>query len=283
LGESTESNPLAQAHATPFLREFLGGPLLSGLAQNSPQLLFKAINAQLGMPGLPQSATGQTSLYTGRNAPAWLGRHLTGFANGSLRVLIEESGIFRQVLDRGGVPTHANLYSPAYFEAIEKRRIRYSVGTLVGLTAGVPFRMPEAYLRGEAISWDITGFSLTNRGVAAPMITEQEAGQRLAHIGSQHHLTLFECYLPDFAGHTQDMAQALEVLAMVDAFLASVIAHLSPDVTLVVSSDHGNIENLASKSHTLNPVPLLVVGPQAPAFQDIIDITGLTPQIIQAL
>ncbi len=283
MGEAVESNPLSQSGATPFLAEFLNGPLLFGLTQNTPQLLFKAIDAQLGVPGLPQSATGQTSLYTGRNAPAFLGRHLTGFANGSLRVLIEESGIFRQVLEKGGLPTHANLYSPAYFEAIEQRRIRYSVGTLIGLTAEVPFRMPEAYLRGEAISWDITGFRLSHRGVDAPVITPQEAGERLANLGGQHHLTLFECYLPDFAGHTQDMTQALEVLALVDAFLASVITNLPPDVTLIISSDHGNIEDLSSKSHNLNPVPLLVVGPQAVAFQDVVDITGITPQIIQAL
>jgi hypothetical protein len=283
MGQPAPNNPLSVSATTPFLQDLLGGSLLAEKSLDTPQLLLKPIDATLGIKGLPQSATGQTSLYTGRNAPAFLGRHLTGFANGSLRILIEESGIFKQTLAAGGTPTHANLYSPGYFEAIEQRRIRYSVGTLVGLTAGVPFRMPEDYHRGEAIFWDITGQHMQERGVDAPAITADEAGQRLAQIGAQNSVTLFECYLPDFAGHSQNYDLAVEVLQLVDEFLQSVVKSLPSDVTLIISSDHGNIEDLSTKSHTLNPVPLLVVGQDAAAFRPVEDIMGITPKIIELL
>lgn len=275
------SNPFASNQAAPFLSELLGGPLLSWLWVNTPKLLFKPIDACLGMPGLPQSATGQTALYTGCNAPAFLGRHLSAFANGSLRTLIAESGMFKQVLALGGSVTHANFYPPAYFEAIAQRRSRYSVGTLLALTAGVPFRMTEDYDRGEAIYWDITGQRLSQRGVSTPAITPQEAGKRLADIGARHHLTLFECYLPDYAGHQQDRVQADRVIALIDAFIESIVADLLPQVTLVISSDHGNLEDLSSKRHTLNPVPLLVFGPQAAAFNTVTDIVGITPKMVE--
>jgi len=237
----------------------------------------------LGVPGLPQSATGQTALYTGCNAAAFLGRHLTAFANGSLRSLIETHGMFRQVLALGGQVAHANFYPPAYFQAIAQRRQRYSVGTLLALTAGISFRMTQEYCRGEAVYWDITGQRFRERGVTAPLITPKEAGRRLVNVCRQNHLTLFECYLPDYAGHQQDKAQAQQILSLIDTLVGSIVCQLPPQVTLIVSSDHGNIENLSSKSHTLNPVPLLVLGPQANTFDAVTDITGITPKMIELL
>ncbi|NWJ48009.1 MAG: phosphoglyceromutase [Chloroflexi bacterium] len=283
LGTDSPENPLAHKEATPFLNGLLGSKPLSGYEADYTNLLFKSIDAQLGIPGLPQSATGQAALYTGQNAPAYLGRHMTGFANGSLRVLIEESGIFKQAKAIGAKPTHANLYSQGYFRAVEQRRIRYSVGTLVGLTAGVPFRMPEDYERGEAVFWDITGERMPDREVHISPIAATEAGKRLANIGGNHNLTLFECYLPDFAGHSQNMELSLSVLQLIDRFLNSVIQNLSGDTTLLVTSDHGNVEDLSTKGHTYNPVPLLVVGPDAGKFRAVKDITGLTPKIIELL
>ncbi|MDJ0705339.1 MAG: hypothetical protein QNJ46_18815 [Leptolyngbyaceae cyanobacterium MO_188.B28] len=283
LGDRTPNNPLAQGACTPFLRELLGSPLLAGCEVYRPHLLLKPIDATLGVPGLPQSATGQTALYTGRNAPQFRGCHQTGFANGSLRILIEESGLFKQVLALDGTATHANLYSPAYFDAIAQRRLRYSVGTLLTLTANLPFRMQAEYARREAIYWDITGELVHHRGIDAPPITPQEAGRRLAALGSRYTVTLFECYLPDFAGHNQDMNHAVKILQRIDTFLESVVSHLSVDVTLILSSDHGNVEDLSSKRHTLNPAPLLAVGPHAGFFQSVEDITGITPKIVELI
>jgi len=283
LGAAKATNPLAAIAAMPFLTELLGGPLVAGQTTHQAQVLCQAIDATLGVPGLPQSATGQTALFTGCNAPAFLGRHQSAFANGSLRTLIAAHGMFQQVLQLGGAVTHANLYSPAYFEAIAQRRRRYSVGTLLALTAGVPFRMGGESDRQQAISWDITGEYVNQRGGKLLPLTAAEAGQRLAAIASQHHLTLFECYLPDYAGHSQDKAQVMQVLQLVDAFIASIVAHLPPHLNLVISSDHGNIEESWHPHHTLNPVPLIVIGPQAIAFQSVQDITGITPKIVELL
>lgn len=284
LGADNPSNPFGvEQKSLPFLNGLLNGSLLAGLEIDQPGLLFKPIDARLGIEGLPQSATGQTSLYTGRNASAFLGRHLTGFANGSLRILIEESGLFKQVIAAGGSATAANLYTPAYFEAIEKRRLRYSVGALLNLTANVPFRMPEDYEREEALFWDITNQYVYERSSTMGRLTPQEAGRRLARLASKYNVTLFECYLPDFAGHKQEMEQALEVLQIVDGFIEGILNEKDEEITLVMSSDHGNIEDLGRKTHTFNPVPLLAVGPHASAFRNIEDITGITPVIVELI
>jgi hypothetical protein len=281
LSADATVNPLALAERTPFLSTLLGQPLMAPLQVQRPGLLACGIDACLGVPGLPQSATGQTTLYTGQNAAQFRGQHQTGFANGSLRRLIEAHNIFRQVMDRGGTATLANLYSPAYFEAIAQRRLRYAVGTLLNLTAHLPFRMQAEYERGEAVFWDITGDLAHYRGIAHPPITPQEAGRRLAHLSQTYTLTLFECFLTDFAGHAQDWTQAVSVIQRVDTFIQSVVQHLPPHVTLVITSDHGNLEDLSVKVHTLNPVPLIAIGPQAIAFQSVTDLTEITPVICQ--
>ncbi|HEX2912938.1 MAG TPA: alkaline phosphatase family protein [Chloroflexia bacterium] len=286
LGPAEHYNPLYPANGhepLPFLADMLGGALLSNLEVNRSELLLKAVDATLGVPGRPQSATGQATLYTGQNAPAFLGRHLTGFANGSLRTLIEETGLFKQVKALGKAPTSANLYTPGYFEAIQQRKLRYSVGALLNLTADVPFRMPQDYFNGEALFWDITNRYTRGRDAHLPLITPQEAGERLAHLGNSYDVTLFECYLPDFAGHKQDMEEARSVLMDVDGLIQGVVENMASDVTLIICSDHGNIENLSTRLHTLNPVPLLVVGSMAFHFEGVTDLMGITPVIVSLL
>lgn len=283
LGAPQAENPLANPTSMPWLQQFLGVPLLAGYSVHRDTLLFQPIDACLGVPGLPQSATGQTTLYTGQNAAQFLGRHQTGFANGRLRTLIEASGMFKQVLALGKTATLANAYSQMYFDAIATRRLRYSVCTLLNLTAGLPFRMEADYAQGEAIFWDITGDLAPARGLDSPPITAEVAGERLARLGSQHHLTLFESYLTDFAGHNQDYDQAIQVLQRVDAFIAHLITALTPEVTLVICSDHGNIEDVSTKHHTFNAVPLIVVGSGARQFATVQSLVGVTPCILHAM
>ncbi|MBE9079290.1 alkaline phosphatase family protein [Romeria aff. gracilis LEGE 07310] len=280
LGSAHSANPLTSPAAMPFLTALLDGLLLGGLRVDQSGLLAKPIDAKLGVDGLPQSATGQTTLYTGQNAPKFLNRHQAGFANGSLRQLIDGYGLFKQLLSLGYTATLANLYSPAYFEAIATRRLRYSVCTLLNMTAGLPFRMQSEYEQETAIFWDITGERAQGRGIAQPPITPKEAGWRLAMLTKAHTLTLFECYLTDYAGHAQDRAQADQYLQRIDRFIESMVQSLPPAVTLIITSDHGNVEDLSTKRHTLNPVPLIAIGPQAQAFARVTDLTGITPTLL---
>ena len=142
--------------------------------------------------------------------------------------------------------------------------------------AGLPFRMQYEYEQGEALYWNITG------SARSPIFAEV-AGRRLAALSDRYSATLFECYLCDYAGHAQNQAQAIEYLQRIDRFLASTIANLSPSVTLVVTSDHGNVEDLSTKRHTFNSVPLIAVGPHATDFLSVKDLTGIAPQILSLI
>src|SRR5215207_10359921 len=59
-------------------------------------------DATLGVEGRPQSASGQTTILTGVNAPATLGYHKQGFPNEAMREIIRRHSIFLQ-LERAGV------------------------------------------------------------------------------------------------------------------------------------------------------------------------------------
>jgi len=72
-------------------------------------------------------------------------------------------------------------------------------------------------------------------------------------------------------------------LKPLDAFLRQLIEQKEAGDTLLVTSDHGNLENLSTKSHTMYPVPLFVSGPGAPAFKAVYNLMHVPDAILKVL
>ena len=77
LGDNDpEKNPFARAKM-PYLQSLLGGQTL--IRESAPfdgdRATLLSVDPNLGVEGLPQSATGQAVLLTGINIPAELGYH----------------------------------------------------------------------------------------------------------------------------------------------------------------------------------------------------------------
>src|SRR5947208_11339573 len=79
-------------------------------ARAGPPRWAHGIDAALGVPGLPQSATGQTAILTGVNAPAIMGHHLSGFPGPTLRRVLFEHSLLKQVRERGKSATFLNAF-----------------------------------------------------------------------------------------------------------------------------------------------------------------------------
>lgn len=279
LTEPTDSNPFATT-PMPALHSLIGGPLVAGREIDEAGLLLKPIDATLGVAGTPQSATGQTALFTGVNGAARLGKHLSAWPTGPLIKIIEHNNILKWAAENGHKPTFANAYSPAYFERVRQNRRRHSVTTLCTLSAGLPLRDLDDLLRGQAVYWDMTHYLLRERyNVDVPTREPGESGRNLARLSADYDLVVFESFLTDVAGHRYGQIDAGDVLETVDRFLAGVLNNIGPDVTLLVTSDHGNIEDLSTKEHTRNPVPLLAIGPYAEGFREVSAITGVAGAI----
>lgn len=225
----------------------------------------RAIDAALGVPGTPQSATGQTSLFTGRNAQAALGHHATGFPGPVVRELLREHSLLRSLRARGRDGVFLNAFRPLFWELTPEQQWRLSASTVANLAADLPFFALDDVRAGRAVYQDITNADLRERGFDVPLWQPARAGEVLARASAARDFTLFEYFQTDKAGHSQDPDRCRRVLRELDAFVRAHLAAAAPDTLTLLTSDHGNIEDLSLRSHTRNPVPLLAWGPGSEA------------------
>jgi predicted RNase H-like HicB family nuclease len=239
-----------------------------------------ALDATLGVQGLPQSATGQTTLFTGVNAAAHVGHHVPALPGARLKRLLADRSVFRRLASSGSSVTFANVFTRGYLDGIEAGTVRPSATTLAVRAADVPFRLPEEYAAGRAVAWDVTGERSGPRaGVELPVVSAPQAGRILAGIAAEHDCTLYETFLPDLAGHGRWGITVEEALRALDGLLEGVLEAASDDLTILLTSDHGNVEEPAHRRHTRNPVPLVVWGPGRGAFAGATSIADVAGQL----
>ncbi len=264
-----------------------GAAPLAIFQDEEPDIPFGGVlaptDACLGIEGRPQSASGQATILTGVNAAAAIGRHKQGFPNQPLLDIIRKHSIFLQ-LKRAGVDqiTFANTYTKGFFE----NRPRYVSATTAAVeAAGLRFNSLDDLNAGRAVYHDFTNALLIQRGEDVRLRTPEQAGEVLARIAREHRFTLYEYFITDHAGHAQDMETARRVLQMLALFLRSVLAQLhAAPTTVILTSDHGNIEDLSSRNHTLNPVPTIVWGAERERIAGRIkSLADITPVIVQTL
>jgi hypothetical protein len=284
--QDPDRNPLARGEF--LLSRFADGSGAPLPARGRPVLA----DACLGVPGRPQSATGQTTILTGENAPAHLGRHLLGFPNAPLRELLRARSLFRSLAEAGRTAVFANAYPVAYLRALGhtvdgdpefdlgRRRARASATTVAFAAGGGRFTTWRDAQAGRGLTHDLVGRRARAHGLPLPAREPAEAAEILVGLARAHHLALFEFFETDEAGHARSMDAALDALARLDAFLRPLIAALGPDDALVVASDHGNLEDLSTRNHTLAPVPVLGFGRAAEAVVGVRDLTHLAPLLL---
>jgi hypothetical protein len=257
-------------------------PLLNPCFPKLQRLLDQAValDACLGVAGKPQSATGQAALLTGVNAPQAMGRHIEGFPPPALKKLVEHENIFSKLHKLGKHCTFANCYWKAEPNRIPPRR--QSVTTVMALSALGRVRADAELLSGRAVTHDITRRTMDTRGYDGPIIKPEEAADHLLAIGTENDFTLFEYFLTDRAGHSGRSEQVFECLSTLERFLPRVAAFAEqPDSLFLMCSDHGNIEDGSTLTHTLNPVPLVALGHRAATFSDCKALTDVTPAILR--
>jgi 2,3-bisphosphoglycerate-independent phosphoglycerate mutase len=249
-----------------------------------PRGRLVALDARLGVEGLPQSGTGQIALLTGANAPQLFGRHFGPWPPSRLRPLLSERSFLRRAVDEGLEVVFANAYPEGFPGDRSSRRV--AAPPLAAAAAGLLTRHHEALARGEAVASEIVneGWRRHLGFDDLPEVAPPQAGRNLAALARTARLTFFAHYLTDVAGHRGGMTGAIEALERVDAFLGGVLEQLDSDTLLLVVSDHGNIEDVRG-GHTLNPALGIALGPgsEALALGEEIPLTRLAPFILERL
>ena len=280
LGSQDDNNPFVFT-PTPGLSGLLAGKMLTREAKDyaGPEATLLGIDATLGVPGLPQSATGQTALFTGVNAPACLGDHLRGFPNSALRKIIAENSMFKQLKKEGFEVAFTNAYRPPFFDLLRHGLPgnRYSCSTLTTYYGDLPFFRLKDIKDGKALYMDITNEILNRLGYDVPLFTPEEGAERLFEISREYDFCLFEYFLSDLAGHLSDQAEASRVISTLDRFIGGLAKLIDPgNEMIVVVSDHGNLEDINSENHTLNEAMLLLIGDSCRRSRLNIRLSSLT-------
>lgn len=269
---------------------------LDGLAEAQPLAFFRgeelrttldgivvATDSCLGIEGRPQSASGQTTILTGINAPARLGYHKQGFPNAAMLEILRDHSIFLQLTRAGVKPiTFANTYTKRFFD----ERPRWVSATTAAVeAAGLRFRTVSDLKAGHALYHDFTNGVLIERGENVELRIPDKAATVLATIVNQNRFTLYEYFITDKVGHAQDMQAAKSILQALASLIRGVLTRIDLNNTSVIlTSDHGNIEDLSSRNHTLNNVPTIIWGANANSIAARIKtLADITPAIVETL
>lgn len=297
LGENNpEKNPLARAHMPNLVRLLDGRQLTIGSAPyHGEQASLLAIDPNVGVAGLPQSATGQAILMTGRNVSAEIGYHYGPKPNPAVAEFLKQDTVFGWCVAQGKRAALLNAYPPRYFDGIDSGKRLFSSIPLAVTNAGLPLFTEKELYEGQAMSADFTGEGWrTMLGFAdAPVLDAPQAGRLLATLAMGFDFSLFEYWASDYAGHKQQMETAIGLMETFDGVLGGLVETLldadgqwKDELLVVVSSDHGNMEDLSTRKHTDAMVPLLVIGPQ-PAREEfakeMTDLTHVAPAMWRAV
>jgi 2,3-bisphosphoglycerate-independent phosphoglycerate mutase len=284
------SNPFHAAEL-PSLLELTGGRRIdSSLGRfDGDRLSFTPTDANLGVDGDPESATGQGVLLTGVNIPRRLGYHYGPKPNRRIMALIRRHNLVRKLVLAGRTAKLWNAYPQTYFDSICSGRRLFSAIPLAFHLAGVPLCTTEDLKRGDALSADFTGRGWRTRlnipGI--PVLSAHDAGRRLAQLAGQVDFSVVDHWPTDYAGHLGDMRGAVRMLEMLDRVIGGLAEEMSgTSLTVVVTSDHGNMEDLSHRGHTRNPVPTLILGPREQRLrfaESMRDLTGFAPAVLSSL
>ena len=285
LGENNlETNPFSRA-SMPNLKLQLNGRSL--LKESAPfhgeRASLVAVDPAVGVSGLPQSATGQAILLTGKNISAELGYHYGPKPNPAVAAYLKDGTLFSDFIQAGKKATLLNAYPPRYFEAVKSGKRLYSSIPLSVTNAGIPLFNHEDLFTGRALSADFTGEGWrTMLGlIDAPVMEPQVAGQKLGELAMEYDFSLFEYWASDYAGHGQEMDTAVRLLETFDEVLGGLV-RVWNDGLILITSDHGNMEDLSTRRHTDADVPALVIGEKAVREEfthSLKDLTDIAPAI----
>jgi hypothetical protein len=282
-GADPNVNPFVTANL-PHLTNLLGkGWFLTRQPIHTERASLVPTDANLDMPRKPQSATGQATILTGRNVPQLVGEHYGPKPNPAVATVIAQGSLFQEVVDAGGQAALITPYPQGYFDAVARGKRLLSAVPLAATQAGLALMTADDLQNGRAVSPGFTGQfwrdHLSHNGI--PLLTLDEAGRQIAHIASGYQFSFFEHWPSDRAGHRGTLAAAVSHLEMIDEVMGGLLAAWDDENgLLILTSDHGNIEEKDQRRHTRNPVPTLLVGANhaalAAQIHDLRDIAKVT-------
>jgi hypothetical protein len=281
-------NPFAAAHTPTLMALANGHRWLRGVdRQDSDRAVFLPLDANMGIPGKPQSGTNQAAILTGLRVPELMGRHYGPKPDAETRALLDRESFFKTLGRHGRSAALMNAYPPRLHHDINRGKVlRTSIQHAVH-AAGLPMYTDRELYNGEAMSEDFTGAGWRKHlnYSDTPLLSPAAAGRKMVEVSRRWEFAFFSHWLTDIIGHRGTLDEAIKHLELIDAVLAGALEVWDNDEgLLLVVSDHGNFEAMDHGKHTENAVPALIVGREKTRFADeLTDLAGLVPRMSRLL
>lgn len=275
------SDPISTASTPTFDRLREAGTAVTETQAGA--VVYRELDATLGHPGLPQSATGQATILTGENGADAMNGHYGPWPGPTLQRLLDAGNLFHDGVRAGGACL-ANAYPRAYFEARRGRRFRLNSVAYAAVTAGVKQLGAEDYAADRAVPSDLMGEHMHRPGGPLGPLGSARV---LSELATTNAFALLDVWLTDSLGHMRQVDEARRFVERIDKAVGFLVADeggaVARGVTLVVTSDHGNLEDASVATHTRNPVPLYAIGPGAGAFAGAAGLRDVAPAVREVL
>ncbi len=263
-------NPFARANV-PTLTALTGGRRwLRDLGRmTNGRAAFVPTDPRMGVPGRPQSASGQAAILTGLNVPQIIGEHYGPRPNEPIRALIAQDNFFKQVVARGMSAGLLEGYPPRWHEAINSgMRLRSSYQQAAHEAGVTIFTEREIYsCDALAVDWTGEGWRRELGYTDTPIYTPTAAGRKMVELAQRYHFSFFPHWYTDVIGHRNGIDDGVALLELFDGVLRGALdAWDDAEGLIIISSDHGNMEDLSHGKHTENDVPTLIIGDGAAEF-----------------
>ena len=285
LGDDDPAVNAFAAADTPTLMALANGHrwLRTTGRQFSDRAAFVPTDPRMGIPGRPQSASGQAAILTGLNVPQLIAEHYGPRPNPPIRELLKQNNFFKQVTKRGMKAALIEAYPPRFHEAISSgKRLRSSYQQAL-FEAGLPLFGEDKIYSGEALAVDWTGEAWRSHlGYEdTPIYTPREAGRKMVEISRHYDFAFFSHWMSDTIGHRGTIAEAIGALESFDGVMAGALeAWDDREGLMIITSDHGNMEDLSHGKHTENDVPTVIIGDGKEIFAGGIDtLADIAPQM----
>lgn len=286
--DDPQTNPFAVADMPTLLALTNGRRWLRDTArQESARAIFVPTDANLGVPGRPQSASGQAAILTGLNVPQMIGEHYGPRPNLAIREILAQDNLFKQVVAAGKTAALLEAYPPQFHQAVNSGKRLRSSYQLALHEAGLPLFDETHIYSGDALAVDWVGKGWRSElgYTDSPIYTPYDAGVRMVELSRRYDFAFFSHWMTDVIGHRGGVADGVAVLELFDGVMAGALDVWDDDEGLiVVTSDHGNMEDLSHGKHTEAKVPTLIVGARRHAFAAGFErLTDFAPRVMAEL
>ncbi len=289
LGDDDPSiNPFAAATLPTLTALTNGKRWLRDIGRvESPRAILVPTDPRMGIPGRPQSASGQAAILTGRLVPQMIGEHYGPRPNPAIRAILHEDNFFKQVVAHGMNAALLEAYPPGFHKAIRSGKRLPSSYQQASLEAGLPLFTEEAIYSGDALAVDWTGEGWrSDLGYSdTPIYTPEEGGRKMVEISRRYQFSFFAHWITDTVGHRGKVADGVKLLELFDHVMAGALAEWDDtEGLMIITSDHGNMEDLSHTKHTENDVPTVIIGNGKEQFAEgLHTLADLVPQMAQFL